>query len=62
MNHTTRRYPRTLREAFGMNASDAVAIHHYRIPLHRRIMCFCCRHGWIAIVLGLVAAILMEIT
>lgn len=62
MNHTTRRYPRTLREAFGMSPADAVAIHHYRIPLHRRIIYAICRRGWIAIVLGLVAATLMEIT
>ena len=57
MNETTRRYPRTLRDAFGLDATEAVAIHYYRTPLHKRVLFFWCRHGWLAIVLGLLAAI-----
>lgn len=62
MNHTTRRYPRTSREAFGLDATEATAIHFYRTPLHKRVLFFWCRHGWLFFVVGLAAAVLLEIT
>lgn len=62
MNHTTRRFVRTRREAFGLDATEAVAIHFYRTPLHKRVLFFCCRHGWLFFVVGLAAAVLLEIT
>lgn len=52
MNDTTRTYPRTLREAFGMSAEDAQAIYVYRKPLAERVViCLLFRFGW-ALVLG----------
>ena len=54
MNDTTRTYPRTLRQAFGMSAEDAQAIYVYRKPLHERIVIWLLfRFGW-ALVLGVV--------
>lgn len=61
MNDTTRRYPRTIREAFGMSPQDAIAIQHYRTPLYKRVLFFWCRHGWLGILLGLLAALILEI-
>ena len=62
MNHTTRRFPRTRREASGLDATEATAIHFYRTPLHKRVLFFLCRHGWLFFVVGLAAAVLLEIT
>ena len=54
MNDTTRTYPRTLRDAFGMSAEDAQAIYVYRKPLAERILIWLLfRWGW-ALVLGAV--------
>lgn len=54
MNDTTRTYPRTLRQAFGMSAEDAQAIYVYRKPLAERILIWLLfRFGW-ALVLGAV--------
>ena len=54
LNDTTRRYPRTMIEAFGMTAEDAQAIHVYRKPLAERILIWLLfRFGW-ALVLGAV--------
>ena len=54
MNDTTRTYPRTLRQAFGMSPEDAQAIHVYRKPLAERILIWLLfRWGW-ALVLGAV--------
>ena len=54
INDTTRRHPRTLREAFGMTPADAQAIFCYRRPLHERILIWLLfRFGW-ALVLGVV--------
>ena len=54
LNDTTRTYPRTLRDAFGMSAEDAVAIYVYRKPLAERILIWLLfRFGW-ALVLGVV--------
>ena len=38
MNDTTRTYPRTLRQAFGMSPEDAQAIYVYRRPLAERVV------------------------
>ena len=62
MNHTTRRYPLTSREAFGLDATEATAIHFYRTPLHKRVLSFWCRYGLLFFVVGLAAAVLLEIT
>lgn len=54
MNDTTRTYPRTLRQAFGMSPEDAQAIYVYRKPLHERLVIWLLfRFGW-ALVLGAV--------
>ena len=46
MNDTTRRYPRTSREAFGLDASEACAVHIYRMSLHRRVLLWLMNWGW----------------
>ena len=57
LNDTTRTHPRTLRDAFGMTAEDAVAIHVYRKPLAERVVIWLLfRFGW-ALVLVLVFAL-----
>ena len=57
INDTTRRHPRTLRDAFGMSAEDAVAIHVYRKPLAERVVIWLLfRWGW-ALLLVLVFAL-----
>lgn len=54
LDDTTRTYPRTLRQAFGMSPEDAQAIFCYRRPLHERILIWLLfRFGW-ALVLGAV--------
>lgn len=54
INDTTRRHPRTLREAFGMSPEDAQAIYVYRKPLAERILIWLLfRWGW-ALLLGAV--------
>lgn len=61
MNHTTRTYPRTSREAFGLDATEANPIQIYRTPLHKRALWALwalMRHGWIAIVVALAAVVL----
>lgn len=58
MNTTTRRYPRTSREAFGLDATEATAIHYYRTPLHKRVLFFLCRHGWVLVPIGLIVGII----
>ena len=57
LNDTTRTYPRTLRQAFGMSPEDAQAIFCYRRPLHERVVIWLLfRFGW-ALVLVLVFAL-----
>lgn len=48
-NDTTRCYPRTMREAFGLSASDAVAMHKYTMPLTKRFFYALIRWGWVAL-------------
>lgn len=57
-NETTRRFPRTLREAFGLSREDAVAIHIYRPSPIRRILYWLMRYGFLLIIPVLFAAIL----
>ena len=57
----TYRYPRTTHGLWPCDATEAVAIHIYRTPLYKRVLFFCCRHGWFAIVPGLLVAIFTEL-
>ena len=53
MNDTTRTYPRTLRQAFGMSAEDAQAIYVYRKPLAERIVIWLLfSFGWALVLLA----------
>lgn len=53
LNDTTRTYSRTLREAFGMTAEDAQAIHVYRKPLAERVVIWLLfRFGWALVLLA----------
>ena len=51
MNTTTRRYPRTLLEAFPCDASNANPIQRYRQPLPKRLFFFLARNGWAVLLL-----------
>lgn len=42
----TYRYPRTLIDAFGCDATQAVAIHKYKAPPHKRFFYALCGYGW----------------
>jgi hypothetical protein len=57
INDTTRRHPRTLREAFGMTPEDAQAIFCYRRPLHERVAMWLFKYGW---ALALLAVFLLS--
>lgn len=53
LNDTTRTYPRTLRQAFGMSPEDAQAIYVYRKPLAERILIWLLfRFGWALVLLA----------
>ena len=52
MNDTTRTYPRTLRQAFGMSAEDAQAIYVYRKPLAERVAMWLFKYGWALVLLA----------
>lgn len=52
MNDTTRTYPRTLRQAFGMSPEDAQAIFCYRRPLHERVAMWLFKYGWALVLLA----------
>jgi len=53
MNDTTRTYPRTLRQAFGMSPEDAQAIYVYRKPLAERVVIWLLfRFGWALVLLA----------
>lgn len=54
LNDTTRKFPRTAREAFGLSATESVAIHVYRRPWYERLIAaLLFRWGWV-LVLGAV--------
>lgn len=42
----TYRYPRTLIDAFGCDATQAVALHKYKAPPHKRFFYALCKWGW----------------
>lgn len=52
INDTTRRHPRTLRDAFGMTPEDAQAIFCYRRPLHERVAMWLFKYGWVLVLLA----------
>ena len=53
LNDTTRTYPRTLRQAFGMSPEDAQAIFCYRRPLAERVVIWLLfRFGWVLVLLA----------
>ncbi len=52
INDTTRRHPRTLRDAFGMTPEDAQAIFCYRRPLHERVAMWLFKYGWALVLLA----------
>jgi len=53
LNDTTRRFPRTMLEAFGMTPADAQAIHVYRKPLAERVVIWLLfRFGWALVLLA----------
>ena len=57
MNITTRRYPRTAIDAFGCNATEAVALHKYTQPRTTRFFYALLKWGWLAPVLLAVAVL-----
>ena len=53
LNDTTRCFPRSLREAFGLSPAEAIAIHVYRKPLAERILIWLLfRFGWALVLLA----------
>ena len=56
LNDTTRCFPRSLREAFGLSPAEAVAIHVYKRPWHEKLAMLLFRWGW-ALLLVLVFAL-----
>ena len=53
LNDTTRCFPRSLREAFGLSPAEAVAIHVYKRPWYEKLAMLLFRWGW-ALLLGAV--------
>ena len=45
-NPLTYRYPRTMIDAFGCDATQAVALHKYKAPPHKRFFYALCSYGW----------------
>lgn len=58
MNHTTRKFPRTSREAFGLSPDEANPIQVFHQPLLQRLFFGFVRHGWILFVLALAVLVL----
>ena len=58
MNHTTRKFPRTSREAFGLSPDEANPIQAFHQPLLQRLFFGFARHGWILFVLALAVLVL----
>lgn len=42
----TYRYPRTMIDAFGCDATQAVVLHKYTTPPHKRFFYALCKWGW----------------
>ena len=54
----TYRYKRTTMDAFGCSADEAIALHKYKPPLHRRFFYALCRHGWVLFVIAFAVLVL----
>ena len=54
----TYRYKRTTMDASGCSADEAIALHKYKPPLHRRFFYALCRHGWVLFVVALAVLVL----
>jgi len=52
LNDTTRCFPRSLREAFGLSPAEAVAIHVYKRPWYERLAMLLFRWGWALVLLA----------
>lgn len=57
-NDTTARFKRTLAEAFPCDARQAIAMHTYRAPLHKRLLIAVMRGGWLIVPATLAALVL----
>lgn len=44
--YLTYRYPRTTHGLWPCDATEAVAVHKYKAPMHRRFFYALCRWGW----------------
>ena len=52
LNDTTRCFPRSLREAFGLSPAEAVAIHVYKRPWYEKLAMLLFRWGWALVLLA----------
>ena len=52
LNDTTRCFPRSLREAFGLSPAEAVAIHVYKRPWYEKLAMLLFRFGWALVLLA----------
>ncbi len=52
LNDTTRCFPRSLREAFGLSPAEAIAIHVYKRPWYERLAMLLFRWGWALLLLA----------
>lgn len=57
-NDTTARFKRSLAEAFPCDARQAIAMHTYRAPLHKRLLIAVMRGGWLIVPAVLAALVL----
>ena len=57
LNDTTRCFPRSLREAFGLSPAEAIAIHVYKRPWYEKLAMLLFRFGW---ALALLAVFLLS--
>ena len=52
LNDTTRCFPRSLREAFGLSPAEAIAIHVYKRPWYEKLAMLLFRFGWALVLLA----------
>ncbi len=58
MNHTTRRFPRTTAEAFGLSPSEANPFQSFKPSRIKRFFYAICDWGWVAVPVLLAVAVL----
>ena len=58
MNHTTRRFPRTTAEAFGLSPSEANPFQSFKPSRIKRFFYAICDWGWVAVPALLAVAVL----